>query len=215
MACELQDRKTEEAVAPKDTTTDWVSGEHDVTGNLGGITDDDWARARDDATEKARDQLMEKYACVGTCEDGFCVLDVEVESNRAGRRVRRTIPNHPDSIPYKQGRRESEHTFLTYEVKVSAHCRCARRSEPPVVSSGGTEVLISGPGGGATVSPEPPVFEWRPKLEWKLSPEWGLRLRYRYSPSDWRVVPERKSPGDAREKLIEEEPGGSEKETDQ
>lgn len=221
MACELQDRKTEETVAPADTITDWVSGEHDVTGNLGGVTDDDWARARDDAIEKARDALMEKYACVGSCEDGFCLLDVKVESNRAGRRVRRTLPNHPDSIPYKQGRRESVHTFLTYEVKVSADCRCARRSQPPVVSSGGTEVLIGGPEGAAAEPPEP-QFEWRPSLEWKLQPKWDFRLRYRWSPSDWRIVPEPPKPSGSGEEApaeevpetpIEEAPGGSESET--
>lgn len=207
MACELQDRKTEQAVAPEDTTTDWVSGEYDITGNLGGVTDDDWARARDDAVEKARDQLTEKYTCVGTCDGGFCVLDVKVESNRAGRRVRRTIPNHPDSIPYKQGRRESVHTFLTYEVKVSAHCRCARRSAPPVISSGGTDVLIGGPGGSPPPPPEPPVFEWKPSLEWKLTPKWDFRLRYRWSPSDWRIVPvPEESAGAADETPVEEVP---------
>ena len=30
MACELQDRKTEAAVAPEDTTTEWVSGEYEL-----------------------------------------------------------------------------------------------------------------------------------------------------------------------------------------
>jgi len=183
MACQLQDRKTENPVQPAATTTGWLTGEYDVTGVLSQITDDDWARARDNAIEKGREQLMDKYTCVGGCEDGFCLLDVKVESDRAGRKIRRVIPNPPDSIPFQQGRREEEHSFLTYEVKVSAHCRCAKRSKPPVISSGGSEVLIGGPGGQPPPpKPDPPTFHWEPRLKWTPDLHWNLRLRWDWSP---------------------------------
>ncbi len=201
MACELQDRETGEPVAPKDTATDWVSGEYDVTGTIGGVTDDDWARARDAAVESAREKLLDTYTCVGTCEDGFCVVDVKVESNRAGRRVRRTVPNPPDSIPYQQGRRESERTFLTYEVKASAFCRCARRSKPPVISSGGTGVLIGGPGSVPLPPPPavgPPPFDWRPRLGWQFTPRWSLGLDWGWGLGlDWRRNPPVEGEGSA------------------
>ena len=178
MSCVLTDRTTEQPVKPEDTRTGWIAGEYDVSPSLDRTSATNWNFARDAAIARAREGLLDRFACEGRCEtEGhFCVLDVQIVANRTGRIVRRMVDNHPDSFPYKNGELKSEHIYLTYEVQAEAACRCEAPPRAPAAPAGKVEHY--GPPPGAPPPAPGGYLELKPKLS--LGYPLGIDLKYKW-----------------------------------
>lgn len=141
MPCVLTDRATDKPAAADTARTGLITGEYEVTGSFDQTSAANWNRAREAAIARARETLLARLTCVGGCEtEGhFCVLDVRVLVDRSGQIVRRMIENEPDSFPYKNGEKASEHVYLTYEIQAEAFCRCEAPPRAPALPGGKVE----------------------------------------------------------------------------
>lgn len=180
MSCVLTDRRTGEPVKPEDCRTDWIIGEYDVTPSLDRTSAANWDFARKAAIAAALDGMLDRFTCDGDCDQRghFCVLDVKVVRNRTGRIIRRLIDNDPESFPYKNGEKQSEHFYLTYEVQVEPECRCEHPPVRPAQPGGKVEHHGPPPPSLGPAQPAPPGYYEGYKLKSGYPLDFELKYKW-------------------------------------